>query len=79
MQAATIRLLIHEEDLARVDATISDAISQHQKSVRYRYRARKPSGEYYRREDTVRILYDTFGELDQLWILSRTVSPEEVN
>lgn len=79
MKAETIRELIHEDDLPVVDRTISDAISQHQKSVRYRYRAQKPSGEYHWREDTVRILYDTFGELDQLWSLSRTVSPEEVN
>jgi len=68
MNVQDIMNLVHQEDRQKIDALAQKAISEGAKSFEYRYRVKSSSGEYYWREDKVRVFFDSNGRVDQFWI-----------
>lgn len=68
--------LIHPQDRFIIQV-IYDAITAKERTLFYRYRARNANGLYTWREDHTTFVYNSSGELERSYIVSRVISDRE--
>lgn len=76
MSLEAFRTLTHRDDFQRVTSCVSDAIHHALPKVRYTHRFLTGEGRYLWLEDHISFIYDSSGQLEKMYVLSRDISEQ---